>query len=59
MTRSASIQPRLSRALLHFEVYHMQICLIIGFTVSDPRRYLWEAQRSRYFLFSLVSQFVA
>lgn len=51
MTHSAFIRPRPSRALFHFKVYHRQICLIIGFTVSDPRIYLWEAQRSRYFLF--------
>lgn len=56
MTHSAFIRPRPSRALFHFEVYHMQISLIIGFTVSDPRIYLWEAQRSRYFLFFPLSR---
>lgn len=40
-----------SRVLFHFEVYHMQICLIIAFTLSDPRICLLEAQRSHYFFF--------
>lgn len=37
--------------LFHFEVYHMQICLIIDFTLSNPRIYLLEAQHSFFSCF--------